>query len=116
MLQKNYVNEICSMCFRMHCINKHTEQAKPDPSCFVASGCATCSLTSMCVNPEKSQTVFELAARFTKDSPLPTCFVEPTCDTCFKASHCRNKGLMKFKLDMSNPSSPSCFDGYHSVK
>lgn len=53
MLQKNYVNEICSMCFRMHCINKHTEQAKPDHSCFVASGCATCSLTSMCVNPEK---------------------------------------------------------------
>ena len=120
MLLKKYCADSCfspcSKCLRMHCINKDTEHARQDRSCFVASGCATCSLLPVCVNSAKDKEVFDLTARLDEAKQIPTCFVAPDCDSCFKASHCRNRHMMNFKLNLEDPSKPLCFSGYHSVK
>lgn len=106
----------CDRCMRAHCVNKNTQIAKQDYSCFQVSGCAICKLHSVCVSSTKDTEVFELSSRLSDSWPIPCCYEKPDCENCFKASHCRNKGLKTFELNLDDPSNPNCFSGYHSVK
>ena len=106
----------CTRCIRSHCVNKGHQNAKQDYSCYQASGCASCNLHSVCASPTKDTETFEISDRLTNSWEIPCCYVKPTCENCFKASHCRNSGTKSFELNLEEPTNPTCFSKYHSIK
>lgn len=117
MLQKIQQDERCIKCIRNHCVNRHSGRSTQSKSCFIKSGCADCKFFSVCINPSRDKSAFDLNDRFFDSRKIPSCFVGPfSCNECYKNSHCQNKHLKAFKLNIVDPSSPQCFSGYHSTK